>query len=294
MRRQPLRAAALSALAACMAGCAGTAGDTPTKTATAAPKPGTAQAPAAASTPAAAPLQTTDNVNDELQQAQTLRAQGKVSEAIHALAQLVPVAPDDPRIVGEYGKALVQQGRPDDAIAFLKRATELKQDDWSLYSALGVAYDQTDDRKSAKAAYERALALRPSDPSVLNNYAVSRMLAGDYDQAQRLLQQAQATGSHDPKIADNLQLLAQMRARNGVPSAAKSAGSTAVAGAPKAIVPTATGTGATVVMQQVPSDAAAGSVHKAKPPRKIVAASKSKAVKTASQKPALPALRTAD
>ena len=39
-------------------------------------------------------------------------------------------------------------------------------------------------------------------------------------------------------------------------------------------------------MQQVPSDAAAGTEHKAKPPRKIVAASKSKAVKTASQKPA--------
>src|SRR5437764_437821 len=46
----------------------------------------------------------------ELARAQKLRAQGNYAEATKALGQLVLVAPDDARIVGEYGKVLVQQG----------------------------------------------------------------------------------------------------------------------------------------------------------------------------------------
>jgi Flp pilus assembly protein TadD len=174
------------------------------------------------------------NLEDQIQAAVALRVHGDLAKATHALAQLVLVAPDDARVVGEYGKVLVQQGRSDDAVAFLKRAVQIKPGDWTLYSALGVAYDQMDDRKNAKVAYDRALLLHPGDPTVLNNYAVSRMLAKDYDSANRLLMQAQAAGGNLPKIASNLQLLAQLRGANAPALASRKPANTA-SGSPKSI-----------------------------------------------------------
>ena len=113
-----------------------------------------------------------------------------MSEAAKALSQLMIVAPDDARVVGEYGKVLTQLGRPGDALPFLNRAIQLDANDWTLYSALGVAYDQADQHTKAHAAYERALALKPGQPDVLNNMGVSRMLAGNLGDAQKLLNQA--------------------------------------------------------------------------------------------------------
>jgi Flp pilus assembly protein TadD len=297
MHRKLLATAALSLLAAAGGGCANlsalNAGTTPAGTAaanrTTTAKPGaTASAQAVAQTGVEAP---STNLEEQIQRAQLLRSQGDIAGAVRAFAQLVLIAPDDGRVVGEYGKSLLQQGRPDDAIAFLKRATQLKQDDSTFYSALGVAYDQKDDRKDAAASYDRALALHPGDANVLNNYAVSRMLAGDLDGAQKLLMQAQASGSNNPKVASNLQLLAQMRASkaagpkaavavNGVP-----AGGTAGTSAPR-----------TLVMQPAPGDAHAATPGHTKPTHKITAstAKSSKTTKTVAKTSAPPTLRTAD
>jgi Flp pilus assembly protein TadD len=222
MRREHARIAAISSLATLLLGCASTPAATP---ATVAPgKTAAASATASSKTPAASKEAsslpaTSTNLEEQIQAAVALRMHGDTAQATRALAQLVLVAPDDPRVLGEYGKALVQQNRADDAVAFLKRAVEINANDWALYSALGVAYDQMDDRKNAKAAYDRALLLHPNDPAVLNNYAVSRMLAKDYDSAQRLLIQARAAGGDLPKIAGNLQLLVQIRASKAQASA---------------------------------------------------------------------------
>ncbi|HEX3675371.1 MAG TPA: tetratricopeptide repeat protein, partial [Rhizomicrobium sp.] len=119
------------------------------------------------------------DVATEVAKAQVLRKQGKLQEAARALAQLMLVAPDDARVVGEYGKVMAQEQRGDDALAFLTRAVELQPDDWTLYSALGVAYDENNNPKAAAGAYQHALALKPGDATVLNNYAMSKMLSGD-------------------------------------------------------------------------------------------------------------------
>ena len=146
-----------------------------------------------------------------MRQAQLLRLAGNYDEAIHILSQLMLVAADDPRVVGEYGKTLVEQGRASEAAQFLSRASELSPNDWTLYSALGVAYDQLGNQPSARAAYEHALALKPAEPSVLNNYALSRMLANDPDAARQLIARAQiAGGATDPKIARNIALVNQL------------------------------------------------------------------------------------
>jgi Flp pilus assembly protein TadD len=316
------RVAVSAVLVAALGGCAGSllGGPNPPSPApkTAAKSPTTPAASAAnaqatqeqnQAAMAAAIAAASATLETELTRAQTLRVQGNYAEATKTLGQLVLVAPDDPRVVGEYGKVLVQQGgRSEDAIAFLRRAVALKSNDATLYSALGVAYDQADDPKSAKSAYDKALALHPGDAVVLNNYAVSRMLAGDYDGAQKLLAQAQAAGGSNPKVASNLQLLAQMRASKATApkstqaptskavqtTTAAAQTKTAAPAAPKNLLSGNTAQPTTVVMQQVPDDSHAGPMHKAATPVHKVAAAKAKPAKTALAKSDAPALRTAD
>lgn len=261
MDRYFVRTAAVVFCAAWVAGC-GTAG--------------AADAPKAPSAPAAGGQDAAQNdlpatLDGEIARAHTLRIAGQYEEADRALSQLMLVDPDDVRVVGEYGKVLVQMNRPSEGLPFLKRAVELQANDWTIYSAMGVGYDQSGDHAQARAAYEHALALKPGAADVLNNYAVSRMMAGDYAGAQHLLAQAEATGAGDAKIANNIALLATMKGR-GVPMAA-AAQPAPVRTAPVQTSPlraprpasSAPRALASVMMQKVPVDPYAGPVasHKA-------------------------------
>ncbi|MGD0141836.1 MAG: tetratricopeptide repeat protein [Rhizomicrobium sp.] len=240
------------------------------------------------------------NLDGEIRRAQVLRSKGAYQDAARSLSELMIVAPNDPRVVGEFGKVMAQEGRSQDALAFLKRAIELQPNDWTLYSALGVAYDQTDDHLRARAAYQHALSLKPGDVAVLNNYAVSRMLAGDLDGAQRLIAQASAGGGDYPKVANNVAMLASMRPSGTAPVAA-----IATNNAPRTLVHTASlpnvgpntssATGSKVVMQKVPVDPLAGPVatHVAKPTHRLAAVHPKKAKATLASKDTAPALRTA-
>lgn len=319
------RAVAMSAASViCLAlagGCASTSGTTSEAAAKSTPA-----TPSKAHADAGSDAETADanlpaSLDGEIRRAQLLRTKGDYDEATRSLAQLMLFAPDDARVVGEYGKVLEQQGLSKEALSYLKRAVELQPHDWSLHSALGVAYDQLDDHASARLAYERALSLKPAEGSVLNNYAVSRMLAGDYAAARRLFSQAAAAGSPNPKFALNLDKLAELSApapanpapakpapmasaptpaeRNHMPlpvavqtapppkptmqHAVKSPAAVATA-APKPL-------GTQVVMQRVPIDPLAGPVT-GRTPAKLAAAKKPKPV---APKPAdaTPSLRTA-
>src|SRR5262249_7189390 len=74
------------------------------------------------------------DLDSQLHSAQALRQGGDYQGATKVLSQLMLVTPDDPRVVGEYGKTLVQQGRSKEALDFLKRAVELAPGDWTLFS----------------------------------------------------------------------------------------------------------------------------------------------------------------
>jgi Flp pilus assembly protein TadD len=244
------------------------------------------------------------SLDNDIRQAQLLRASGDLDGATKMLAQMMLAYPDDGRVVGEYGKVLTQQGHSQDAVDFLKRAVELQQNDWMLYSALGVAYDQLGDTAQAKFAYERALQLKPGEPAILNNYGLSRLLAKDLDGAQRLFAQAQATPNPDPRIARNVEMLASIRgASPQTPNVgvASNRPSTTVASNRPAPAVTVKPLPSNVVMQKVPVDPKAGPVAvaaKDEPkksashaPRSLVAESKPKTKK----KDGTPSLRmTAD
>jgi len=264
---------------------------------------------------AAATAKMPTDLAGEVARAQDLRRQGHFKEAASALSQMMMMAPDDARVVGEYGKVLAQEGRAQDAVAFLQRAVELQTGDWTLYSALGVAYDETNDSNDARTAYEHALALKPGDPSVLNNYGMSRMLAGDLAGAQaQFAQAAAAGGSANPKIANNAAMVAELMTSKIAAHPVATAQATparaprmtaqkpqAIAtAAPKPVVTTAvladaskTGPAASpqVVMQKVPFDPLAGPVK----PKVAASHAPRKLAMTASPtaKTTAPVLRTA-
>lgn len=160
---------------------------------------------------AAAGAEPSIDFDGALLKAQTQRKKGDLAGASRTLSQMVLIAPDDPRVLGEYGKTLVAQGRSDDALAFLERAIELQTGDWTLYSAQGVAYDQKSDFRNAQASYARALALKPGEPVVMSNKALSHIQSGDLDEAERLLLAAAASGGDSPRIASNLALVQSLR-----------------------------------------------------------------------------------
>ena len=198
MRRLPSTVASAFVAALLSSACSAVAGDT--EKAPAAP---TDSAQASSLDVKTLP----SNLDDAIHHAQDLRTQGKLTEATQSLAQLMLVAPDDARVVGEYGKALVQQGSGEDAAAFLNRAIELNPSEWSYFSALGVAYDEMGHSKDARLAYQHALAMKPGDASVMNNLALSRMLSGDYAGAHSMIMQAKAADAADEKIDRNVALV---------------------------------------------------------------------------------------
>ena len=239
------------------------------------------------------------SIEGGVRDAQILRTQKDFAGAVKVLSQLMLVAADDPRVVGEYGKVLIQQGRASQALDFLRRAVQLQENDWTLYSALGVAYDQTGDYTNARAAYDRALVLKPGARAVLTNSAMSRLQAGDLDGAKHLIAEA-STASKDERIARNLKMISTLKLpvakTKGAPAAVAAAPSVArkpVASAPPhALARTLTSAeGAKVVMQAVPFDPKAGPVAKPKP--KKTASAKPEGGKAANGK-GIPALRLAN
>jgi Flp pilus assembly protein TadD len=205
------------------------------------------------------------DVNTEVAKAQVLRKQGRLPEAASALAQLMLVAPDDARVVGEYGKVMAQEHRGEDALAFLTRAVELQPNDWTLYSALGVAYDENNNPKAAATAYQHALALKPGDATVLNNYAMSKMLSGDMTGAEAMF--AQTQGTSDKRVTNNVALLAEIEAGRAPHAAAPAPVkpqqmATATTAPARAMTPvTVAALPAKPMTSQHPANAATGAPH---------------------------------
>ena len=146
-----------------------------------------------------------------IRSAQLQRHNGDADGAIRTLSQLMLVAPDDPRVLGEYGKVLVDKGQSSDALAFLGRAIELQPGDWMLFSAQGVAYSQAGNYEAAQVAFARSLQLNPDEPTVLNNEALAYLQTGNLDGAENLLLRATPNAPGYARIQQNLAMVQHMK-----------------------------------------------------------------------------------
>ncbi len=297
MRRHQLRFAVLGAAALAVSGCAGSPATSHAVTASVVPrevptKDGTGAYP--------------QNLSGEISRARQLRRHGDYKEALRALAQLMLLSPDNPDVVGEYGKDLVELGRAKEALAFLDRAIELQPHNWSFLSARGVAQDQLHATKAAAQSYRAALAISPDQPSVLNNYALNQMLQGHKDQAKTLFEAALAHGGRDPRIAQNLAELTRLATSTtkAVDSATKVAPSparktTPAAGPTSAATPALPRGKAAMVVEKLPSPLGsrepAHTTSSAHSPTKVATSKSQTAPANAAAAPStIPALRTAE
>src|ERR1700712_5005490 len=100
-----------------LTGCASIGlGDLFSSKATQTAKAESTKADAAAAADAALPMM---DIESGVRQAQTQREAHRYDDAIRTLSQLMMVASDDARVVGEYGKTLTEKGRAQDAVQFL-------------------------------------------------------------------------------------------------------------------------------------------------------------------------------
>lgn len=143
--------------------------------------------------------------------ARNLRMMGGARQAISVLKEIVMKAPDDSRVLSEYGKALTAAGRVQDALPFLARSTQINGDDWTTFSAYGVALDQTGNHTAARTNYQMALGISPGNPTVESNLAMSHVLEGEIDKAELILRRLVSRPDATPQMRQNLAMVSAIK-----------------------------------------------------------------------------------
>ncbi len=87
--------------------------------------------------------------------------QGRIEDGVAILHKARAVAPDQPRIHGLLGKALIHLGRNDEALASFDRALALGSPTAGLHGSRADALVALNRREEAVESYDRALALKP-------------------------------------------------------------------------------------------------------------------------------------
>lgn len=135
-----------------------------------------------------------------------LRNSGQLSEALRIANEAAPKFPQDARVQGELGKALLASRDVPGALKTLQAAAGLENADWTIHSAIGVAHDLAGQHDSAQKAYAQALAMSPDNPAVQNNLALSLALSGNIDAAIAKLE-PQGFAKTTPQMRQSLALL---------------------------------------------------------------------------------------
>jgi Flp pilus assembly protein TadD len=136
-----------------------------------------------------------------------LRIDGQFEEALGVMLRSSTEIQNDPRVLAEMGKTLVQRGSPKEGLALLDQAAARLTTDWSIMSARGVAYDQLERHKEAQREFEKALSYSPDNPNVLANLGLSLATQGRLSEAENLLRRAQAHPNASSQVALNLALI---------------------------------------------------------------------------------------
>ncbi|MBK1664875.1 hypothetical protein CKO38_08950 [Rhodospirillum rubrum] len=144
-----------------------------------------------------------------LAEAESLRAQGKIDDAVVEFDKLAAHFPSRPDPLIEKGDLLRQDQRfADAATAYSAAIARMGAPDprhWAVYFGRGVAYERTDRWPLAEQDFQTALRLNPDQPFVLNYLGYSWLDNGiNVDQAKQLIERAVAQRPKDGYIIDSL------------------------------------------------------------------------------------------
>lgn len=217
--RRCAHVAIAAALAATLAGCAGSPGEVletsalaPAKQVDAASKPARTDRPATNLADLKARHQAAPNdPSAALAYATALKGAGQVRQARDVIAAVHAAAPANTEITGSLGLLELELGEPAKAQKLLQVVTKAPDADWRYHSGLGVALALQGKSGDARDHLQKALAKSPGNKAVLNNLALTYVMDKKLDQAEGLLRQAKAGDDAPVLVAKNLELAGRLR-----------------------------------------------------------------------------------
>jgi Flp pilus assembly protein TadD len=145
--------------------------------------------------------------------AQALRQTGRRAQAAAVLETAAIHNPNNPGLLGAYGRALADAGNFKQALDVLQRAHTPDAPDWRVLSVQGAVLDQMGRHEEAQRHYASALRIVPDEPSVLSNLGLSYALSKDLKRAEDTLRRASARGTPDKRVRQNLALVVGLQGR---------------------------------------------------------------------------------
>lgn len=125
---------------------------------------------------------------------------GDLDEAIALFRRATTKLPGDPKLLSNFGSALISAGRFDDAGLVLSRARAADPRSPHVLLNLGRAAFGADDFATALTRFREAAALSPKEGPVLFELGRSLVQLSCYDEALPLLSGAARSGVRDPEL----------------------------------------------------------------------------------------------
>jgi protein O-GlcNAc transferase len=138
------------------------------------------------------------------EKARSLRAAGKIREAIEVYRQGILAAPAYAPNYCHLGEALFETGQILESIAACRQALRIRPDFPEAWFALGFALAARGDLDEAVSCYQKVIELRPDVPEAHNNLGNALKMLGDIPGACRAYQSALAANPNYAVAHSNL------------------------------------------------------------------------------------------
>jgi Flp pilus assembly protein TadD len=122
--------------------------------------------------------------------ARDLLAQGRLTEAVVVLRQVVAANPHDADARMLLGTTLALQGVRGESISQLEEVVRLRPDSAQAYNTLGMVLSRFVEVKAAREAFEKSLAIDPNQAEVRVNLALQLAQSGEFNLAGEQLDRA--------------------------------------------------------------------------------------------------------
>lgn len=214
--RGGVRAAALAAIAACLAvgGCAQGTGEGGGPLASLASLSPLGQKDSVPEDPLKAVeyrgKQYSENPRDldkALAYAESLKAAGQKQQALAVLQQASMLHGSDRRLASDYGRLALDLDQVSAAKKLLEVADDPANPDWRVIMGRGTVLAKEGKYQEAISFYERAQALAPNNPSVMNNLGMAYTMSGEPAKAEEILRRALDVNGANAKVRQNLALV---------------------------------------------------------------------------------------